>query len=206
MVTMGAFSGGGCCPARHASTVRSMSSVAHELPAGRPPLPSWGAAVASAFFGVFLAYFCLGVVALAGAKLGLHGLDVARPVGGGLHDWPYPEAGRSSLAANAVVWVWILALTALVVARLLAWSARRPVSAVMVFGVLAVTGFAPFLPRGLLDAPWLVALLLTAALLRYASAFEPLVVARRFKVAALAVGVALLAPLGTRSGRPSTMS
>jgi hypothetical protein len=170
-----------------------VSSVAHDLPAGRPPLPSWGAAVASAFFGVFLAYFCLGVVALAGAKLGLLGLDIARPVRSGLHDWPYPEAGRSSLAANAVVWVWVLAFTALVVARLLARSVRRPVSAVMVFGVLAVTGFAPFLPRGLLDPPWLVALLLTAALLRYASAFEPLIVPRRVTVAAFAVGVVLLA-------------
>ncbi len=65
----------------------------------------------------------------------------------------------------------------------------------MVFGVLAVTGFAPFLPRGLLDPPWLVALLLTAALLRYASAFEPLVVPGRVTVAAFAVGVVLAVPV-----------
>jgi hypothetical protein len=180
-------------PARHASAVRSVSSVAHELPAGRPPLPSWGAAIASAFFGAFLAYFCLGVVALAGAKLGLLSLDIARPVRDGLRDWPYPEAGRLSLAANAVVWVWVLALTALVVARLLARSVRRPVSAVMVFGVLAVTGFAPFLPRGLLDPPWLVALLLTARPAAARLRLRAAVVPRRVTVAAFAVGVVLLA-------------
>jgi hypothetical protein len=35
--------------------------------------------------------------------------------------------------------------------------------------VLAATGFAPFIPRGILDLPWLVGLVLTAALLRLTS-------------------------------------
>ena len=166
-----------------------MTSVAHELSAVRPPRPSWRATLWAAFLGWFFAFVAIAALGMAAAALGL----MSRPDGSGLRDWPYPEAGRASLAANAVVWTWILALTALLIRWLLAPAVRRPVSAVAIFVVLALTGFAPFLPRGLLDAPWLVALLVTAALLRLAHGYEPSSVPRRVTIVAWAVGLALLA-------------
>lgn len=175
--------------ARPASTVHSVTSVAHDLPAVRPALPSWRATLWAAFLGWFFAFFAIAALGTAAAALGL----ISRPDGSGLHDWPYPEAGRASLAANVVVWTWILALTALLIRWLLAPEVRRPVSAVTIFFVLALTGFAPFLPHGLLDAPWLVALLVTVALLRLAPVFEPPGVPRRVTIVALAVGLILLA-------------
>ncbi len=168
-----------------------MSSVAHgaRLPVVRPPLPSWRAALTAVFMGWFFAFIAVAVVGLAASQVGL----IERPHGGGLRDLPYPEAGRASFVANAVVWLWILALTALLIRGLLADRAPRPVSAFAIFVILAFSGFAPLLPRGLLDLPWLVALLATAALLRLAPAFSPPTIPKRATAVFLAAGALLLA-------------
>src|SRR5262245_44639960 len=113
------------------------------MSAVRPARPSWRATLLAAFLGWIFASFVIAALATAALALGL----MSRPVGSGLHDWPYPNAGWASLAANAVVWTWILALTALLIRWLLAREVRNPVSAVTIFVVLALTGFAPLLPR-----------------------------------------------------------
>jgi hypothetical protein len=141
------------------------------------------------FLGGALVWCAVVAVTTAAQALGL----VERPTGSGLRDWPYPEAGLSSLAANAVVWVWILALTALVIRGLLADRSTPAISAVTVFCVLALTGFAPGLPRGLLDLPLPAAFVFTVALLRLGPAFAPPVLSKRATMALLAAGALFLA-------------
>lgn len=143
----------------------------------------------AAFLGWFVAWVFIVVVGLAAWRLGL----VQRPQGSGLHDWPYPEAGRASLAANTVVWLWVLALTALLIRGLFADRIQRPVSAVSIFLLLVLTGFAPALPHGLLELPWLVSLVATAAFLRLAPEYGPPAVPKRVTGAAVAMGALLLA-------------
>ena len=140
-----------------------MSSVAHgaRLPLIRHSPPSWRDTLIAAFLGWLFAQVGVVAILLAASPIGF-----ARPQGSGLSDWPYPDAGWWSVAANTVVWIWILALTALLTRGLLADRIRRPISAITIFCALTITGFAPFIPRGLLDLPWLAALLGTALLLR----------------------------------------
>ena len=168
-----------------------MSTVAHEARSGvgRPRLPSWRAAFVSAFLGWVVVLWAVVAAALAVQQLGL----VVRPAGSGLRDWPYPEAGLSSLAANAVVWAWILVLTALVIRGLLADRSTPAISAVTVFCILVLTGFAPGLPRGLLDLPVPAAFVFTVVLLRLAPAFAPPVLSKRTTAALLAAGALFLA-------------
>jgi hypothetical protein len=168
-----------------------MSTVVQEAPSGvdRPRLPSWRAALVSALLGVALVWCAVVAATTAAEALGL----IGRPAGSGLRDWPYPEAGLSSLAANAVVWVWILALTALVIRGLLADRSTPAISAVPVFCVLALTGFAPGLPRGLLDLPLPAAFVFTVVLLRLGPAFAPPVLSKRATMALLAAGALFLA-------------
>ena len=168
-----------------------MSSVAHgaRLPVIRHAPPSWRSAMIAGVLGWFIAQFTLGAVMLVASQLGL----VQRPQGSALSDWPYPDAGWSSVAANTVVWVWIIALTALLIRGLLADRIGRPISAVTIFGVLTITGFAPLIPRGLFDLPWLVALVGTAALLRLEPYVQIPVWPKRATAKALAVGVLFLA-------------
>ena len=168
-----------------------MSTVAHEARSGvdRRRLPSWRAAFVSAFLGGALVSLAVVVAATTAQALGL----VGRPAGSGLRDWPYPEAGLSSLAANAVVWVWILTLTALVIRGLLADRSTPAISAVTVFCILVLTGFAPGLPRGLLDLPVPAAFVFTVVLLRLAPAFAPPVLSKRATAALLAAGALVLA-------------
>jgi hypothetical protein len=168
-----------------------MSTVVHGARSSvdRPRLPSWRAALVSTFLGGALVWLVAVLAATAAQALGLLG----RPAGSGLRDWPYPEAGLSSLAANAVVWVWILALTALVIRGLLADRSTPAISAVTVFCILLVTGFAPALPRGLLDLPLPAAFVLTVVLLRLAPAFAQPVWSKRATAALLAAGALFLA-------------
>jgi hypothetical protein len=167
-----------------------VTSIAHQsgTQAARSPLPSWRAALTAAFLGWFLAWFAVGALAAVAWELGL----VARPSGGGLRDWPYPEAGWQSVVANSIVWFSILAATALLVRGLLADRVERPVSAAVVFLILLATGFAPFLPHGLLNLPWLVGLIVTAALLRLAPGAGPAPLPKRTTAKLTAVGAALL--------------
>jgi hypothetical protein len=165
-----------------------MSSVAQELQPARPPLPSWGTALGAALLGWVIAGCFVLVPTLVADWIGL----VGRPAGDGLRDWPYPDAGWYSLVANSIVWLVILAATALPVRGMLADRVDRPVSAVVVFPVLAITGFAPLLPRGLLDLPWPIALLVAAALLRLIPGFGPAPLPKRTTAKLIAVGAALL--------------
>lgn len=167
-----------------------MATVAHDARSGvgRPRLPTWTATLTSAFLGWILASAVLSVVAIAANALGLF----ARPTGGGVSDWPFPDAGLASMAANVVVWAWILALNALFVRGLLADRSTPAVSAATVACVLTITGFAPGLPRGLLDLPWPVAFVATAGLLRLAPAFSPRPLPKRATAALLAAGAPLL--------------
>lgn len=121
-----------------------MSSVAQEAPPNfaPPALPSWGTAATAAFLGWTISAFSVGAVGLAANALGLLG----RVEGTGLRDWPFPAAGWESTAANTLVWLWILALTALLVRGMLADRVGRPVSALAICAVLAITGFVPLLP------------------------------------------------------------
>ena len=114
------------------------------LPAVRPSLPSWCAPLTAAFEGSFFA-LCAVVAVSPASQVGL--IDRA-PVG---------EVGRqSSLATKAVVWLWMVAPSTF---RSAASRERqeRPVSALVNVVVLAATGFAPTLPRGLLELRWIVA-------------------------------------------------
>lgn len=124
----------------------------------------------------------------AASQLGL----VERPRGSGLRDWPYPEAGHGSLTANVVVWLSILVLTAFLIRGLLADLMQWPVSTLPIFVVLAITGFAPFIPRGLLDVPWAIGLLATSALLRLAPDCSPPATPMRATAVLLAAGTLVL--------------
>jgi hypothetical protein len=168
-----------------------MSSVAHEarLPVARSPLPSWRAAFVSAFLGWVIALWAFALLGLAASELGLMG----RPNGSGLADWPYPDAGWASWTANLVVWFLIFGLTALLIRGFLSDRSQSPVSAITVFGILVLTGFAPLVPRGLLDLPEPLAFLATAGLLRLAHAAELPVFSKQVTTAALLVGALLLA-------------
>jgi hypothetical protein len=141
--------------------------------------------------GWFFSWFAVAALALAASRLGL----LERPQGRDLRDWPYPEAGLASLAANAIVWVWIIALTALLIRGLLADRAYWRVSALPIFVVLALTGFAPFLPRGLLELPWAISLLATAALVRLVpKCSPPTIPARAAAVLLLPASLLLVLP------------
>jgi hypothetical protein len=168
-----------------------MSSVAHgaRLPVIRHAPPGWRKALIAGVLGWFIAQFAVIAVMLVASPLGL----LERPQGTGLSDWPYPDAGWSSVAANTVVWVWILALTALLIRGLLADRIGRPISAITIFCALAITGFAPFIPHGLLDLPWVAALVGTAALLRLEPYVQIHVWPKRATAKALAVGALFLA-------------
>jgi hypothetical protein len=167
-----------------------MTSVAHETGTrfARSPLPSWGAALAAAFLGWVIASFLVGALGLVAMELGFLG----RSSGSGLRSWPYPEAGWASVAANSVVWLWIFAATALLIRGLFADRSGRPISSVVVFSVLLVTGFAPLVPRGLLSLSWPLALLATAALLRLVSGYGPAPLPKRTTAKLMAAGTALL--------------
>lgn len=166
-----------------------MTSVAHESrELTRSPLPSWRAAFVAAFLGWALAGIAVGALYAVAWELGL----VGRPSGGGLRDWPYPEAGWGSLLANAIVWIWIFALTALLIRGLFADRIQRPVSAATIFVILLATGLAPAVPRGLLESPWPVALIFTAALLRLAPESGPAPLSKRTTAKLLAIGTGLL--------------
>jgi hypothetical protein len=151
------------------------------------PRPSWGAAFAAAFLGWAFASMAVGGLSIAAWELGLMG----RPYGDGLRDWPYPEAGWSSLGANTIVWLWIFAATALLIRGLLADRSERPVSAAIIFIIIVATGFAP-LPHGLLEPEWPVALILTAALLRLAPGAGPDPLPKRTTAKLIALGTGLL--------------
>jgi hypothetical protein len=149
-----------------------MSALAHgaravRLP--RAPWPTWGAAFTAAFLGWLASFFVVGLAAAVTNEAGLNGFRAGSVTGHGLRDWPYPATGDGSTLANGVVWLAVLTLTALVIRGALADRSRKPISAFAVFAVVAVTGFAPFVPRGILDLPWPVELVLTAALLRLTS-------------------------------------
>lgn len=168
-----------------------MSSVAHETGtrSARPPLPSWGAALVGAVLGWACASILAGGLAVGAMALGFLG----RTSGSGLRNWPYPDAGWASIAANGVVWLWIFAATALLIRGLFADRSGRPVSSTVVFLILLATGFAPFVPRGLLDLPGPLALVATAALLRLAADFGPAPLPKRTTMKLMVVGTALLA-------------
>jgi hypothetical protein len=166
-----------------------MTSIAHEpRELTGSPRPSWRAVFVAAFLGWAFANIAVGGLAIAATELGLLG----RPYGDGLRDWPYPEAGWTSLAANTIVWLWIFAATALLIRGLLADRSERPVSAVIVFVIIVVTGFAPLLPHGLLDPDWPFAFILTAAFLRFAPGASPDPLPKRTTAKLSAFGTALL--------------
>jgi hypothetical protein len=174
-----------------------VTTVAHHgrSPAYLAPRPSWGDAFAAAILGWVIASVLLLVPVLLALWLGLAGRSGTVGLGGGgLRDWPYPRNGDLSLAANLVVWGAIFALTALLVRGMLA-DRVGPVSAVPIFAVLAVTGFAPFVPHGLLQMPLPVAFVLSAWLIRVVVATTPIrplpkqVTARLIAVSALLLAV-----------------
>jgi hypothetical protein len=140
-------------------------------------------------FGWFFASCFVGLLAIIALELGL----VGRSSGSGLRGWPYPEAGWASVVANSVVWVLIFALTALLIRGFLADRSGQPISSSVVFAVLLITGFAPFVPRGILSLPWPIALLATAGLLRLVSSFGPAPLPKRTTAKLIAGGMAFLA-------------
>jgi hypothetical protein len=165
-----------------------MTSLAHEgRDFARSPRLGWGAALTAAFLGWVLAGFAVALLGIVAWELGL----VGRSSGSAIRDWPYPEAGWPSLLANTIVWLWIFAATALLVRGLLADRSERPVSAATVFVILLATGFAP-VPHGLLELPWLVGLILTAALLRLAPGAGPDPLPKRTTAKLIAVATSLL--------------
>lgn len=148
-----------------------MATVAHEAPREFvPPQPSFGDALYATLLGFVIASVVVLVPVLLAMWLGLAGRELYGPFGGdGLLDWPYRRTGPFSLVANAVVCVELLAFTALFVRGMLA-DRVGPVSTVPIFVVLAVTGLAPLIPHGFLDAPGVVDLLLSAWLIQLAVA------------------------------------
>jgi hypothetical protein len=143
-----------------------VTSVAHEArPEFVPPRPSFGDAFYATLLGFVIACVVTIVPVAGAAWLGLAGRELVGFGGEGLRDWPYPRNGTFSLVANAVVYLDLLAFTALFVRGILA-DRVGPMSTVPIFVVLAVTGFAPLLPHGFLNAPGIVDLLLSAWLIQ----------------------------------------
>jgi hypothetical protein len=152
-----------------------MTTVAHDgWPANLAPRPSWRDAFAAMLLGWVTATVLVIVPVLLAHWLGLVGRTGMIGLGGsGLRDWPYPANGELSLFANAIVWLEIVALTSLLVRGMLA-DRVGPISAVPIFIALAVTGFVPLLPHGLLHLPLPVAFLASAWLIRVAVATTPI--------------------------------
>jgi hypothetical protein len=100
-----------------------------------------------------------------------------------------------------VVWLSILVLTALLIRGLLADRMQWPVSTLPIFVALAITGFAPFIPRGLLDVPWAIGLLATTALLRLAPDCSPPAMPMRATAVLLAAGTLVLSVPAVRAVR-----
>jgi hypothetical protein len=143
-----------------------VTTVAHEArPEFVPPKPSFGDALYATLLGFVVANLVVVVPVVVATWLGLAGRELVGFGGEGLRNWPYQRNGTFSLVANGVVWFDLLAFTALVVRGVLA-DRVGPLSAVPIFVVLAVTGFAPLLPHGFLHAPGVVDLLLSAWLVQ----------------------------------------
>jgi hypothetical protein len=140
-----------------------VTTVAHEVrkPVFVPPRQSWGDAFYATILGWVMASVVAFVAVIAAHALGVLSGSFVGIADKGLRTWPYPENGTFSLVANAVVWLDMVALTALLVRGVLA-DRIGPVSAVPIAVVLAVTGFVPLLPHGALDLPGLVAFGVTA--------------------------------------------
>jgi hypothetical protein len=159
-----------------------------------PPRPGFGDALYATLLGFVIASVVVLVPVFVATWLGLAGREPYGPFGGGgLLDWPYRRTGTFSLIANAVVCLELLAFTALFVRGMLA-DRVGPVSTVPIFVVLAVTGLAPLIPHGFLDAPGIVDLLLSAWLIQVAvatTAIRPL--SKRTTARAIMVLVMLLA-------------
>jgi hypothetical protein len=153
-----------------------MTTLAGEggSPAFSAPRPSFGDAVVATILGWIAASLALLVPVLLAHWLGLVGRPGFVSWGGeGLRDWPYARNGAFSLLANLVVWLSIVGLTALFVRGMLS-DRVGPLSAVPIFVVLAVTGFVPLLPHGVLDMPGVIAFLASAWLIRAAVATTPI--------------------------------
>ena len=154
-----------------------MSTAASEVrpPAFVTPQPSFGDAFCATLLGFVIASVLVIAPVLVAHWLGLAG---DRFVGLGQDEvsplsWPYERNGAFSVVANLVVWIEVLAFTALLVRGMLA-DRVGPLSAVPIFVVLAVTGFAPLLPHGLLMMPGIIALLASAWLIQVAVATTPI--------------------------------
>lgn len=132
-----------------------------------PARPGWWPVVLGVFLGYLLAACILLGMALAAWFLGLVDWNDGPASESVLHG-PYAADGAWSLFANATVAFTVLAVAAWAVTRVLSDRLLEPVSLPLVFVVLTVTGYAPFLAlEGRFRLSGIVALLAAAALIRW---------------------------------------
>jgi hypothetical protein len=132
-----------------------------------PERPGWWPVVLGVFLGYVCAAFVLFGVSLVAVVLGLVPWNEPR-VSDAVLSGPYAVDGAWSVAANAAVAFTVVALASWVVARVLERRLDEPVSLPLVFAVLGVTGYVPYLAlEGRFRPSGLLALVVAAGLIRW---------------------------------------
>ena len=158
-----------------------------------PEPPGFFASLWDVFVAFLLAGIGVAAAAFAAILIGAFGFTAGAerpdPI-----DWPYPHAGPWSVAANVVATVAVLLLCAVAISRRLARRAGEPVSWLRVFGIVAVTGYAPFAAyQGLVPLHFFLGWIATALLARWlATGVEPPHMSGRMRAGLIAGGAALL--------------
>ncbi|HXV58415.1 MAG TPA: hypothetical protein VD704_11150 [Gaiellaceae bacterium] len=133
-----------------------------------PGRPAWWPVVVGVFLGYVWAALLLLPAVLVAGLLGLVPWDDGPGASGSLLPGPFVPDGAWSLLANAVVAFTVVAVAAWAVTRVVRERLGAPVSSPLVFGALAVTGYAPFLYlEGRFRLSGLFGLLVAAGLVRW---------------------------------------
>src|SRR3954462_2974535 len=170
-----------------------MDAIAHGRTAAPQP-PGFLATAWTVLLGFLAAAVSVGFVAFAAFAVGIAGHDSTGHERPSALDWPFTHAGPWSLASNLIVTTAILLLCAFCIADLVSRRYGEQVSLWRTFGIVVVTGYAPWVAyRGLLPLHFFLGLLGTTFIVRrYAIGVRAPHRSPRTRAAVAAATIALL--------------